>query len=295
MENRAIFLPQAWLENASLILARLNDGQSCHLLLPLQSFLEIGETNPLKFDQDLNIQSALVVFPKSYQNSEFRCHWPSWIQSIQDTNFVCGFMFLDRMEEFLECMRHTPVCKFPDSFIGTCQYQPPYTLQLDDWEQRGIQSLHPGDYFKNELLAQLTLQGAVWMYWGHGDWYRLRGYGHIDRDDLSELRREKSFAATLWFACSTFDFSLGTPLAWEWYQQGKTKCLLCSPEKVSTQANQLFASQLLQEIIESTQEQSIAELLRRTFESKKEGLNSVQDAYYLLGNPWVRVGKDLIG
>ncbi len=294
MEYRAIFLPQAWLENASLVLARLDNGQSCHLLFPLESYLDSGERyfSSLPMDQ---IHSALLVFPFKYQNPSYQHLWPKWIQSRETGFFCCAFIFSGSLDDFLTDFEKQPICKFPDSFMGTCQYEPPYTDQLDSWEMNGVRAFHPGDYYKNEVMEILADQGEVWLYWGHGDWDRLRGYGHLEKKDLQALKRKKPFAMTLWFSCSTLDFTHGFPIAWEWYQQGKTKSLFCSSDKISTQANQLFASQLLQKIIECKHEQNIAELLLWSFEAKKEELNPVQESYYLLGNPWIGIGKNSIG
>ena len=171
----------------------------------------------------------------------------------------------------------------------TCQYQPPYTAMLDLWSKAGAKEYHPGDYYKSEILTAISNMTGNWVYWGHGEANLLRGYGHLEKDELLAHVPPKPLNATLWFTCSTLDKHERENIALSWYRSGATKCLMASPNKINTQANQQLSEAWLS-AVKSQPLACISEVVLKLIQEESEEITEVLSNYYLLGNPWVPAG-----
>ena len=293
--NKAIVLPSTWSEQAEIFMARLNEIQPCFfsIAIPCGSY----EDSPsfLKLQSKLlaqsGAQSALIVVPKSWAKVEFMKHWQTVICNESDDPVICSLFFADEwpevetlLQEFLE----EKVDKYPKTHL-TCQYQPPYTAMLDLWSKAGAKEYHPGDYYKSEILTAISNMTGNWVYWGHGEANLLRGYGHLEKDELLAHVPPKPLNATLWFTCSTLDKHESENIALSWYRSGATKCLMASPNKINTQANQQLSEAWLS-AVKSQPLACISEVVLKLIQEESEEITEVLSNYYLLGNPWVPAG-----
>ncbi|WP_339751666.1 hypothetical protein [Algoriphagus aquimarinus] len=288
--KRAIILPKYWYEEASLFIARLNALHPRYFLVPVA---EIGaETNTyLPLVDELmgknRATSAMFILPRSLASGDKIDLWPALVHNNSTGHWISSVFFADNwseVEEGLQVLLSENSTKVEANL--TCQYQPVYTEMLAQWEQEGGKAYHPGDYFKDEILSAISQMKGNWLYWGHGEGDRLRGYGHLDIVDLLSNKYVSPLNATLWFTCSTLDRDYPENIALAWYQSGATKCILASPDKVNTEANFLLSQRWL-EISKKKQDCTIASLILEISQCTSEQTGRALVQYYLLGIPWV--------
>jgi len=145
--------------------------------------------------------------------------------------------------------------------ILTSQYSRPHVDHLETWPTAHNSTtipLHPGDLDKDDLLKAMgnNRDATTWMYWGHGETDRLRGYGHLTREDLDELASLRPpFALTLWISCNTLGSNEpNDSIAWQWYASGATNTLLAAHEPVLTELNEAFTRALSEALSQAPSE-----------------------------------------
>lgn len=291
---RAIILPESWYEEATVFIERLNSLQPLYFIVPLSIDLGHDPTGYLPYVNKWMVKnlgtSAMVVLPKSFASGDKIDQWPSVLQSDGGQNWVSSLFFADSWGE-LECTLQGFLKDEDRQDDGgethlTCQYQPPYTAMLGQWEGGGRKSYHPGDYFKEDILPAISKMKGNWLYWGHGEGDRLRGYGHLHTADLLAHKNPVPLNTTLWFTCSTLDRDYPENIALSWYLSGATKCLLASPHKVSTEENQGM-SQTWFELAKNSNGKTIASLILEIQGKDRGEFKKTLDQYFLLGIPWV--------
>jgi len=288
--KRAIILPQCWYKEASVFIARLNILRPRYFLIPLSESGAEAKSN-LPFLEEMmaanRATSAMFVIPKSFASGDKIDSWPDLIQHHSAGKWVCSVFFADRWAEVAEALEDflNEVNTKIETHL-TCQYQPVYAEMLKLWEQKGGKAYHPGDFFKEDILPAISQMKGDWVYWGHGEGDRLRGYGQLHVVDLLSNKCETPLNATLWFTCSTLDRDYPENIALAWYQSGATKCLLASPDKVNTEANQLLSQHWLG-MAKENGGRTVASLILDILQHDSENLESVLNHYYLLGIPWV--------
>lgn len=291
--NQALVLSDTWRDEAMLFLARLGVTQSCFFACPIPEILFFEAEN---FRRELyhhlmrsKADSAMVVLPKSWATVEKMKDWPVAVYREEERSIVCAVIFADtwrQVEEVLRKFLNEKDQALPNSHL-TCQYQPPYTNSLKLWMDAGGEEFHPGDFYHSEILSAISQMTGNWVYWGHGEGRRLRGYGHIETSDLLEYLPKSPLNATLWFTCSTLDETIPDNIALSWYLSGATTCLFASPKKVKTEENQRLSEAWLR-IAKADQTATIASILLALSEDPSFKNKDVLGDYFLLGNPWVK-------
>ena len=154
-----------------------------------------------------------------------------------------------------------PVTASLSRTILTSQYSRPHVDHLETWPTAHNSTtipLHPGDLDKDDLLTAMgnNRDATTWIYWGHGETDRLRGYGHLTREDLNELASLRpSFALTLWISCNTLgSHAPQESIAWQWYASGATNTLLAAHEAVLTDLNEAFTHALSEALSQAPSE-----------------------------------------
>ena len=276
------------MEQASEGIARLNSIQPCYFLVGFTI-----PTDPGLLHEALSLQlgnyaekAAMMVLPRSFAEARFIPVWPKLIQGNPQNSWICALFFADTWEEVEQYLFEGLLEKTTADVHVSCQYQPPYTDMLELWAQAGAKPYHPGDYFKEDFLQELKKMSGVWAYWGHSEGDRIRGYGHLLREELLSNSPEKALMLTLWFTCSTLDPEVEQNIGMTWFLSGKTQILLASPFKVKTEENQLLGRQFLDSLIQKKNE-SIAEILLDLIETEDQSVRQVLNQYQLLGNPWI--------
>lgn len=291
---RAIILPESWCEEASIFIARLNIVQSRYFIISL------SESKKLELDNkwtdapgilaDIHVRSAMFILPTLYACGDKIDLWPSMIQTGPSGNWVSSLFFADSWAEVANAL--LDVSTEEETSAGvlthlTCQYQPPYTAILSHWYGLGRKAYHPGDYFKEDILPALTEMRGNWIYWGHGEGDKLRGYSHLHTADLLSYKCSKPLNATLWFTCSTLDRGYPENIALAWYLSGASKCMLASPEKVNTEDNQLLSDAWMQAGT-CAQDKTISCVIMEILQKDPEVYERILNQYFLLGIPWVQ-------
>lgn len=291
--KRAIILPESWYEQATVFIARLNALRPRYFLVTFPESSDFKSEEYLSFVGDIMTKnqaySAMIVLPKSFASGDKIELWPSLIQSYGDGNWVVALFFADSCEEVETALENFSDEEDNQAAIEThvtCQYQPPYTDILSQLANEGQKTYHPGDYFKEDILPAISLMRGNWLYWGHGEGDKLRGYSHLHTFDLLAHKCTVPLNSTLWFTCSTLDKDYPENIALAWYLSGATKCLLASPDKVSTEANQLL-SQHWMGVAKKKEDRTVATLILDVLQNDSEKTGKILNQYYLLGIPWV--------
>lgn len=290
--NKAIVIPESWSIPAGFFVARLNKFQPRFFTISIPDLIYLDSAtflSKLYLALDRNdADSALVVLPHSWADVKKIKNWPEAVCNEKIRPVVNSIFFADDWEElakmfseFLEEKNNSA----PKTHI-TCQYQPPYTTMLNLWADSGAENYHPGDFYKSEILTAISQMTGNWVYWGHGEANLLRGYGHLGKEELLAHIPAKPLNATLWFTCSTLDHYDGENIALSWYRSGATKCLLASPHKINTDANQLLSESWLS-TAKSQHSSCIASIVLKLMQEGSQETKEVLRNYYLLGNPWV--------
>jgi len=293
--NKAIVIPESWSISSGFFVARLNKFQPRYFTIPIPDAIYLDpEAFLTKLYSKLDhhaANSALVVLPHSRAKVKNIQDWPPIICNQKFRPVVNSIFFADELEElekvfiaFLE----DKIDSAPKTHL-TCQYQAPYTTTLKLWADAGAEDYHPGDFYKSEILTAISRMTGNWVYWGHGEANLLRGYGHLEKEELLAHVPNKPLNATLWFTCSTLDHHESENIALSWYRSGATKCLLASPNKINTEANQLLSAAWLA-AAKSQKQSSIAEIVLKLMQEESQEVTEVLRKYYLLGNPWVLAG-----
>ncbi|TXE04414.1 hypothetical protein [Algoriphagus aquimarinus] len=293
--NKAIVIPESWSIPAGFFIARLNKIQPRFFTISIPDAIYLDpEALLYKLYAALDYHaanSALVVLPHSWAQVNKIQDWPPIVCNEIFRPVINSIFFADDWEELkVELMGflEDKINSTPKTHL-TCQYQAPYTTMLKLWADAGAEDYHPGDFYKSEILTAISHMTGNWVYWGHGEANLLRGYGHLEKEDLLAHTPDKPLNATLWFTCSTLDHHKDENIALSWYRSGATKCLLASPHKINTEANQLLSSAWLV-AAKSQRLTSIAAIVLKLMQEEAKEVTDVLKNYYLLGNPWVLGG-----
>ncbi|WP_192349544.1 hypothetical protein [Algoriphagus sp. Y33] len=289
--KRAIILPTCWYGEASDFLAGLNTPQSRYFIIPLCESFGPDPRSYLPFVEEKMIlnqaESAMIVLPASFACGDKIDFWPSIIQKKTGGNWICSVFFADCWQCVAQALEDLSMDKNTSNKTHlTCQYQPDYTEMLALYEHQIGQPYHPGDYFKPDILHAISLMEGNWLYWGHGEGDKLRGYSQLDTVDLLSNKCRYPLNSTLWFTCSTLDRDFPENIALAWYQSGATKCLLASPYKINTKAN-VFLSRRWVSCAVKKGKRTIASLILELLEEDSVAMEKVLNKYFLLGIPWV--------
>ena len=293
--NKAIVIPESWSIPAGFFVARLNKFQPRFFTISIPDALYLDSdaflTNLYTSVDQHDANSTLVVLPHSWARFNKIQDWPTIVCNEKFRPVVNSIFFADKWKELENALLDFLCGKIdlsPKTHL-TCQYQPPYTRMLNLWSAAGAENYHPGDYYKSEMLSAISTMTGNWVYWGHGEANLLRGYGHLAKDELLAHIPAKPLNATLWFTCSTLDKHETENIALSWYRSGATKCLLASPNKINTEANQLLSEAWLA-ASKSQQLRSIADVVLNLIQEESREITEAIRNYYLLGNPWVIAG-----
>jgi len=179
----------------------------------------------------------------------------------------------------------------------TSQYSRPHVDQPVLWQTAwpDAHNLHPGEIEKDEVLQRVSENSGFWVYWGHGEFDRLRGYGHISTPDLLKMIPQQRMPVDLsiWLSCNT----LADPedadndhktIGRQWYTAGGTQCLLAASEQVPTELNERFSNALLETLITHNHGGSLmfvqwlSQSLARLADDEQQFISG---CYKLLGTP----------
>ncbi|MFC5623855.1 hypothetical protein [Algoriphagus winogradskyi] len=293
--NKAIVIPESWSLPAGFLVARLNKFQPRFFTISIPDVLYLdSETflNRLYAAVDQHAaNSTLVVLPHSWAEVNKIQDWPPILCNEKFRPVVNSIFFADEWKELEDTLLDFLCYKTeasPKTHL-TCQYQQPYTNMLNLWSEAGAEDFHPGDFYKSEILSAISTMTGNWVYWGHGEANLLRGYGHLGKEELLAHIPKKPLNATLWFTCSTLDYYGSENIALSWYRSGATKCLLASPNKINTEANQILSAAWLA-ASKDPPIASIAGIVLKLIKEESREITDVIRNYYLLGNPWVLAG-----
>lgn len=291
--TRALVITKSWIEEAINQLAGLNNIQPCCQIIPIPDCKTLTKDRLSKLITKVlkasRVQSAIVVLPTSFAQGTCIRYWPDIFIHTKSGILITSVFFSD---EWSDCR---PLI---DSFLSTnssgtekynatCQYQPPYTDTLNLWVEAGAKNFHPGDYFKHEFLNALSKMQGHWLYWGHADSDKLRGYHHLFSEDILGHKPESPLQSTLWFSCSTLDNSKERNIALEWFLSGATHCLLASLKQVKTKDNQLLSSAWL-ETYQHQEVFNIADIIYYLLKHDEQTFGPILEHYRLMGSPWIK-------
>ncbi|PZX55457.1 hypothetical protein LV84_02595 [Algoriphagus ratkowskyi] len=290
---RAVILPEFWYEEATIFMERLNSLQPLYFNIPYpaSALMKLNDYT-LSLGDLLNqkqAHSALIFLPKHFASGDKIDLWPSLIQGHSTGSWILAIIFADTWTEAeLALLQLTDV---EDNYEEmethlTCQYQPPYTSIVKSWQNERRITYHPGDYFKEDILPAISKMRGNWVYWGHGEGDKLRGYGHLHTSELLTYRCTKPLNSTLWFTCTTLEREYPENIALAWYQSGATKCIFASTEKVDTQDNKLL-SEVWLESAKNCAGKTIPELILKVLQKDPVCFQKILNQYFLIGIPWV--------
>ena len=291
MCNRVIVIPDGWMKDATGWAGRQENPSSC-TFLPLPADADYSGIQLLKLVRKLlrnsDARAAAIVLPLKYATGKGIRYWPDLFMENRTGIAIASVHFAGNWEGCLPLVELPAAATNPESLSwnATCQYQPPYTRTFGLWVDAGAISLHPGDYFRHEFLEALRNMAGHWLYWGHADADKLRGYHHLSGNDLLEHKPTSPLLSTLWFSCSTLGRNKPRSIALDWYLSGATKCMLASPLEVNTKNNQRLAEGWLN-ACSNSEDKSISGILRFLLENEETTYAGVLQQYRLLGCPWV--------
>lgn len=291
--NYLVLVPEEWIGVREEAKTGWNHFPSSYFLLTYPpDFLETP-THEIsgflinKIPDQLKI--ACWIFPKKFNKPQFQDYWPTIVSSNSSQLLINSVAFYDSWEETL-----TAFAAYENQKIGMegtsvfCQYEAPYTYLLGLWEEAGATSFHPGDYDKEEILDALGTMKGNWIYFGHGAWDRLRGYGHLEASDLRSVMPSTPLGLTAWLTCSTMEQGHDEMIAWDWYRKGGAFAMMASGLKVKTEENQLLGKGILRLLTEG-ERTTIGAMLLNLIQADSNCFSSILSQYYLLGFPWVEM------
>lgn len=254
------------------------------------------------------VDTAVLVLPLQYAQSGYSTLWPQpvlqWVEDGEGGTtrmVILSTVFADCPTACLEALALRPSEGGLSRWNVTAQYAPAYIDTLLAWQAAGANSFHPGDYFKADLIKAMGHWSGHWVYVGHAEVDRLRGYQHVLASDLRGISKRDLLDSTWWLSCNTLAHKAGVqPLGLTWYLSGATRLFLGAVAPTDTLQNQHFCKLFLHAILQmkaSNNAHTLAEVLRRIFSNTEwssaemECVNShpFNLNYRLLGNPWVVV------
>ncbi len=290
--TRALVISNNWLDKAVNHLAGLKNIQPCFQIIPIPDYESLTKNRFSKLVtralKNCSAQSAIVILPTSYALGTCVKYWPDIFIHTQSGILITSVVFSDEWTDcrpMIDSFLRTSV-PGTGKYNATCQYQPPYTDVLNQWVEAGAENFHPGDYFKNEFLNELSKMQGHWLYWGHADSEKLRGYHHLFSDDILDHKPESPLQSTLWFSCATLDKNKEHNIALEWFLSGATQCLMASLEAIKTKDNQLLGSAWL-EICQHQEVSNIADIIYHLLMQDEQTFGPILENYRLMGSPWV--------
>ena len=289
-----MIIPDSWAAEAANDIAGLDCNQACYTILPVSNFeklspakLKMAVENCLKRTR---VNAAVVFLPPRFSTGKFLKYWPSLYYINNERVVITSVYFASCWKEYLKTFDEN--CKEGSGkikdFHVTCQYQPSYTNTLLHWENAGAKSFHPGDFFKMDFLKQFQKINGHWLYWGHADCEKLRGYDHLYAKDLIQFKPTVPLQLTAWFSCTTLDARYEKNIALDWYLSGSTQCLLAASNEINTIENQKLGLAWLQ-VCSTAVGFHVADLLQKILTENFQEFKSLLLHYKLLGNPWVRL------
>lgn len=236
----------------------------------------------------LNTDTAVIwIMPQTFCNPKTVQHWPP-ILIPTDTGFqINSILFEDDFHNrFEQLIRLQPIFE-TDTMQITAQYDPHYTSLLELWQRIGAVTLHPGDYYKKEVLSAIARTKGVWVYHGHAERDILRGYNHISIKDLKNHQPHAPKTATYWLACATLSGSKKEhSIALNWWEQGATRCLMASSNDVKTKNNKFLTEVIVETIAQTTEPLSTLSLLQKILKRPDAlKLADICNEYHLIGLP----------
>lgn len=197
-------------------------------------------------------------------SSRLEAHSPFAIDAISDHSYQAN-QLNQPIQQVIEPdgkkLELPPVTACLSRTILTSQYSRPHVDHLETWPNAHNSTtipLHPGDFDKDDLLTAMgnNRDATTWIYWGHGETDRLRGYGHLTREDLDELASLRPpLALTFWISCNTLgSHAPQESIAWQWYASGATNTLLAAHEPVLTELNEAFTHALSEALSQAPSE-----------------------------------------
>ncbi|MEP4376800.1 MAG: hypothetical protein ABJ333_17250, partial [Algoriphagus sp.] len=207
---RAVILPEDWYKEATIFTERLNSIQPLYFCIPYteDSLIDLKEfvTHLHKTLAKRDVSSAMLILPNYFASGDRIDLWPNMIQTNSTFRWILSIYFSDswlQVEEELARLDLESNENLLNETHLTCQYQPAYTKLLLLGEGRNCQTYHPGDYFKLDILPIISKMEGNWVYWGHGEGDKLRGYDQLHTSDLLNFHSGNCLNFTLWFTCST--------------------------------------------------------------------------------------------
>lgn len=256
-----------------------------------------------------DVDTAVLVLPSEYAQSRFSPLWPQpalrWVEGGVDRIVLLSTVFADCPASCLQALALEAPQQGLLPWNVTAQYAPAYIETLHAWQAAGARVFHPGDYFKAELLEAMDNWRGHWIYLGHAEVDRLRGYEHVFASDLQSISRAGLLESTLWLSCNTLAYKPGIQaLGLTWYLSGASRLFIGAVAPTSTSDNQHFCRLCLQGLLHteaskkaSNTTHTFSDVLRWVFsnlecpstQSSTTKLSQFNQHYRILGNPWVRV------
>ncbi|MDH4396541.1 MAG: hypothetical protein QE278_12755 [Limnobacter sp.] len=263
-----------------------------------------------------DVDSAVLVLPLEYAEPIYSSMWPQPVLQVGEGNtartVVLSTVFADSPDACLKALEYQPKPFQPKPSLPkltgnaglmrwnvTAQYGPMYVDTLNAWEAAGANVFHPGDYFKPDLLEALANMTGHWVYVGHAEVDRLRGYQHIVASDLTRILKRGPLDSTLWLTCNTLAHRADVlSLGMVWYLSGAVRLFLGAVGPTDTLENQHFCKLWLHALLAfkaNKAAHTLADVVRQVFSSVGwVGVNGAGRAplklgqhYRMLGNPWV--------
>lgn len=251
------------------------------------------------------VDTAVLVLPLQYAQSKYSALWPQpvlqWLEGCTNRMVILSTVFADCPTACLEALTLRPYDRGLLRWHVTAQYAPVYIDTLNAWQAAGAHAFHPGDYFKPDLIEAMGDWSGHWLYVGHAEVDRLRGYQHVLASDLEGIPKRGLLDTTLWISCNTLAHKAGVQsLGLAWYLSGATRLFLGAVAPTDTLQNQHFCRLCLQAILQmetSNKTHAFADVLRCVFSNPERSgtemacFNSspYNQNYRMLGNPWVAV------
>lgn len=236
--------------------------------------------------QQHQVHCFLLLLPKSY------CHHarlPKFIYHHQGVFLFLSIQFTATPREwFSEFSKATvPTSHTHKKIHLSCQYQIPYTQIFEFAQLKSGEHFHPGDYFKGDFLNALAKMHGTWIYWGHADLEKLRGYEELYEKDLITALKNKKLQGCIWMGCKTLSLHPNS-IALNFHLAQKSKFILASKKEIQSSDNEHLCKALLQNIQKSTNS-GIINILQSMLTQDPENIYPVLKNYQLLGNPWALV------
>lgn len=292
-QKRALVIPEDWTKEIASLKTTKQDNDYCFVSIPTANLgipSKARLTTVLKQTlRSSGLLSAVVVLPTDFAKPVNVKYWPKMIISSKNEAIVTSVIFADNWlacKGIIDTWQHVDN-PFASKHHLTCQYQPPYTDMLERWRAWGARSLHPGDYFKTEILVELSQMQGHWVYWGHSDNAKIHGYQYISSKELLQHRPAIPLQSTLWFSCSTLGSRTNNSIALDWFLNGATLCLLASTQPVKTTDNQLLSAAWL-EVCQHSTAVNVADIIQQLLRQDSQTFTPILDNYRLMGSPWIK-------